>query len=531
MLPHLCGVVLPRSDEPAPTVPVTRLEADITRIVLSGDDRVEIRGRRVEAFRETATFVQGGRSLRGWHLPVPIPGRPLQGVVVSSGHAVSTFALQLDEGDSEGARSSVEHEPVLRDFIMAALAVIENAAQEGEPQSGRGFSSRILTAHRLAELLLHERGEADAPPKSLIVRHVEDDRLPDLAAPLARHPRRVLQTIRAQTPLARVSELDPACLRALVRAPGRTVAEKAGARQTILAVARTDTVDTLENRVLRDFLERSAAEAARYGRVHARFDDSRRWRQVQAWGRAARAEAAALLGAGVRSLPAALTPNYVLTNDARYRRIWAAWQELLKREQAEDEAWLWQRRLWADLTRLFALSALVWSRSLRELALAPIGIAPEQQRGRWTMPVGHLGAFVLPRTGGRSLVLQLRDVEADERVPALARRLGTAFWLSVGTADGVELGSVAGWAAHAARVNEPGIDADIAAAEDAIAATGVPGLRGMVLRSLPGGQSIASERRGRCAVAISVPLGPDGLPHALTLISDRLLDLVVEIAP
>jgi hypothetical protein len=527
----LRGLVLPGSVEAAPLVALTRLAADVARIVLPESDRIDLRGRRIEAFREPATFVQAGRRLRGWQLPVLVARQPLQGAIVSCSGAAAAIALQLDEDDAEAAQLTAAYEPVLRDFIIAALAVVEGAAQKGEPQAPGGFCNRVLTAGQLAELLLQEHGEANTPPKSLIVRHVEDDRLPDLAAPLARHPRRVLQRIRAQTPLARVTELDPACLRALVRAPGRTVAEKAGTRQTILAVARTDTVDTLENRVLRDFLERSAAEAARYGRVHARFDRSRRWRQVQAWGRAARAEAAALSEAGVRTLPPAVTPNYVLSNDARYRRIWAGWQELLKREQAEDEAWRWQRRLWADLARMFALSALIWSPPLRHLALAPIGIAPEQQRGRWTVPVGHLGAFVLPRGSGRSLILQLRDVEADEAAPALAHRLGTTFWVSITTTDGVERGAVAGWAAHAARAEQPGLDADVAAAEAAIDAADARGLRGMVLRSLPLGQAVASEARGPRSAAVAVPLGPDALAHALTRMSDLLLDLVSEIAP
>lgn len=529
MSSHLQGL-LAKPDEASPSPDAACLAAGVARIVLPEDDRVELRGRRVEAFREGTTFVQAGRCLRGWQLPVPAPGEPILGMVIGGHGSGAAAALRLDHGTEENAQRDLAYVPVLRDFILAALAIFEDAAEECELQTAGGSSNRLLTARRLAELLLHERGEADVPPKSLIVRHVEDDRLPDVAAPLARHPRRVLQRVRAQTPLARVSELDPPCLRALVRVPGRTVAEKAGARQSILAVSRTDSVDTLENRVLRDFLERSAAEAARYSRVHSRFERSRRWQQVQAWGRAARQEAAALSEAGVKALAAAVTPNYVLTNDARYRRIWAGWQELLKREQAEDEAWMWQRRLWADLGRLFALSALVWSPRLRELALAPIGIAPEQHRGRWTMPVGHLGAFVLPRAGGRSVILQLRDVEKDEGAPMLARRLGATFWLSVGTADGVELGAIAGWAAHAASSDQPGLDADLAAAEAAITATGVRELRGIVLRSRPGQQAAAEEQRSPRSVALAVPLDPHGLPQALSLMSDRLPDLVTEIA-
>ena len=73
---------------------------------------------------------------------------------------------------------------------------------------------------------------------------------------ICERPRQLLRRERSMTDLGRVDQLDDACLRWLVRQPGRTILDKAGTRQRILAVQRTSSYDTTENRVVRDFLER-----------------------------------------------------------------------------------------------------------------------------------------------------------------------------------------------------------------------------------------------------------------------------------
>src|SRR6266496_6404390 len=67
-------------------------------------------------------------------------------------------------------------------------------------------------------------------------------------------PRRMLVRQREAVSVGRVQELDAICLRDLIRRPGRTVLEKAGARQEIMAITRRESVDTAENRVIRDFI-------------------------------------------------------------------------------------------------------------------------------------------------------------------------------------------------------------------------------------------------------------------------------------
>jgi hypothetical protein len=81
----------------------------------------------------------------------------------------------------------------------------------------------------------------------------------------------------------------------------------------------------------------------------------------------------------------------VLTSDQRYRRIWNAYQALLRRQDDVDEAWTWQGRLWADLVTMAVLTAP--SDTTETLALAPLYLRREQDRGRWLSVHSCAGVF------------------------------------------------------------------------------------------------------------------------------------------
>ena len=94
----------------------------------------------------------------------------------------------------------------------------------------------------------------------------------------------------------------------------------------------------------------------------------------------------------MRGLSGLAKPNYVLTSDQRYRRIWDAYQALLRRQNDVDEAWTWQGRLWGDLVTMAVLTALL-DDSNEALALAPLYLRREQDRGRWLEVQGCVGVF------------------------------------------------------------------------------------------------------------------------------------------
>ena len=64
---------------------------------------------------------------------------------------------------------------------------------------------------------------------------------------LERRIRRVLRRHRELTPLDRVQEMDRASMVWLSRQPGRSIAERAGASQRILATGRRENFDTLDH--------------------------------------------------------------------------------------------------------------------------------------------------------------------------------------------------------------------------------------------------------------------------------------------
>ncbi|WP_295578100.1 DUF2357 domain-containing protein [uncultured Lamprocystis sp.] len=245
---------------------------------------------------------------------------------------------------------------------------------------------------QVAVALAAERDVAE-PRMALIVRHARD--LRRLVEELGQHPRRVLTRNRRLQAVHRIQEMDSACLAWYVRQPGRTPIEKAGSRQALLAVVREETVDTPENRVLKDFIHRSVQATEIYLTANRNLSDSTRYGEVSRYGRGCAALLHLPAFATVHGLAGPAKPNFVLTSDQRYRRIWDAYQALLRRQDDVDEAWTWQGRLWADLVTMAVLTALL-DAAEETLALAPLYLHREQDRGRWLAVHSCAGVFATP---------------------------------------------------------------------------------------------------------------------------------------
>ena len=162
-----------------------------------------------------------------------------------------------------------------------------------------------------------KRAEDEAEPKMAEIVRQARGMLPALRD-LEKRIRRVLRRHRELTPLDRVQEMDRASMVWLSRQPGRSIAERAGSSQRILATVRRENFDTLENRVLHAYTRLAADVAREWSREHPRAENSVRYKQVEAFRKACRVLSRTLSDLDVMIAPAGVQPNYVLMQDRSY---------------------------------------------------------------------------------------------------------------------------------------------------------------------------------------------------------------------
>ncbi|WP_315813852.1 DUF2357 domain-containing protein [Bradyrhizobium sp. SZCCHNR2028] len=358
-------------------------------------DRVEVDGKR-DTTEPIVGFDAGDPTRRLSLLPFPL--RNVPGVTITS----QGRSIRLRRpGNPERLPTNVEPQ----------------TEQEHEAHRLMLRAESVWTRVRDVELLLGDPGQLwqelgrrwkkvddDTPPRMDVIadhafvlwRTVEE---------LARSPRRILRRTHRQIPLARVQELDRRAMTWLVRQPGETLAERAGDQQRVLAVAREDSFDTLENRVLRSYCELASHAARDYLELYAAKRQTSRARKVDAFGKASRRLARYLADHGVRTADPGVTPNFVLQHNINYHRIWNAWHELLRRDRILDQLWRWQARSWEEFCALAVVVALIDIPGARVVAAAPIEFRDEQLRGCWVEHDNPLVTIFLPQ---QKLVVEVR---------------------------------------------------------------------------------------------------------------------------
>jgi hypothetical protein len=327
---------------------------------------------------------------------------------------------------------------------------------------------------------------------------------------LDRAPRRILRRTHQHIPVSRVQELDRRAMTWLVRQPGETLAERAGDRQRILAVAREENFDTLENRVLRAY----AALGQQVAREYLERNRVKRWtrraRKVDEFGRRCRRLSRDLAAKGVRVAEPGVTPNFVLQQNVKYHRVWNAWIELLAHNQVRDDLWRWQARSWEEFCGLAVTVALIKVPGARLVASAPLTFLHEQNRGSWVQHDNPLAVIHLPE--------QAIVVEVRYRMSSPARALsdfGAPIWLRVGRVGDLQgfLSSVAVWPIWDAQCGlVDGEAAEVAAVVRLGRSAGI--VAGLVLRPADDGAGFAMAAE---ADALTATLGTQG-----TELSDSL---------
>ncbi len=242
--------------------------------------------------------------------------------------------------------------------------------------SGRGPRDRVLRrAARVLELApgafstepsaraAYERLEAiwnDAaherfdPLGDLLKRHAR--KLRSILDDLCSRPRAVLRTEHRMVKLQDARRIDAKTLRWLSAQPGRSTAERAGARQRVKAPKRYETIATLENQVLRAFASLTVREAN--GWLAGRKGEESDVKSIEAHQLRARRIEAALKARNVPEATPPVIPNFPLRFDQRYREIWRAWQELRAMNRAKELEWMWQDRTFMELLGLRAAMKL-----------------------------------------------------------------------------------------------------------------------------------------------------------------------------
>ncbi len=162
------------------------------------------------------------------------------------------------------------------------------------------------------------------------------------AESLLRDMRKVLTREREKVPLGNVQQMDAQCLRWLIRQPGRDHIEKAGPQQRIQAIVRKESYNTLENRVLKDFMQRVQYLADLYLRRNHRFNQERAVRDVVRLKRISIAFLQLPVMESVADLQGLPMPNYVLRQDRRYSKIWKQYCRVIR--WADVSLRLWERR-------------------------------------------------------------------------------------------------------------------------------------------------------------------------------------------
>jgi hypothetical protein len=262
------------------------------------------------------------------------------------------------------------------------------------------------------------------PEMDIIVKQARE--LLGVLENLDRSPRRILRRTPEMIRLSRVQEIDRRGMIWLVRQPGDTVAERAGSRQRVYAIARTENFNTLENRVLRSYAQLAAMISREYVGKHPGAARSGRVVTVDKFGKRCRQLEADLAVLGVGEAKADATPNFVLQDNPNYRRVWDAWRILLNREHIVDELWRWQARSWEEFCALALVVALQSIPSARVIATSPLEFRDEQQQGCWLRHVNPMAVFFLPE--------QDVTVEVQYGPPTgrILHMFGAPIWLRFG---------------------------------------------------------------------------------------------------
>ena len=297
-------------------------------------------------------------------------------------------------------------------FIWLSGYLYRHREDSGSPLAERKLSEACAAFRE------YLGSQKDFAPESLIVEIARN--APEAISSIVAGPHMVLMREHTEVPLDKIQEMDTFSLVALARRPGRTVAMKAGPKQRLTALTLRETADTVENRVVMDFILRSARSARQYvdemcarcpRKEACKLHDpvvekdcpSERVKIVASYSR----HCAAWLRNGTFAEVARLKeprtrPNCVLQQNIRYVKVWKYYLKLLSLEDVEEDVWRWRRAAWSDMAKMLFL--MVWEERLKpraklQTSRRPFMIRSANRNGRWLVPTPFEDSLVFGERG------------------------------------------------------------------------------------------------------------------------------------
>jgi len=352
-----------------------------------------------------------GYSVYEIHGPA-IRGELAQAVTLSDGNS-SQITLSIQQGEDIGSNVSlISHFEPFFDQIMDAMLLLVREGLKNDQYK--------LATHYWPELIeiLADNNQDDPAKYALVVDLARPKFLIESLKRISDHPKRVLRRIHDQERVQKVREIDTKCLTDLAKRPGAVLAEKAGPKQRILAIRRTESIDTLENRVTRHCCELITRVAQRYLNEHVNISlhESKRLTSVQKLQRnSIQIPHKDSFRRVRRLLEPCRQPNYTLLQNADYFRVWNAYVELVRNEDLRNNLWKWNRRLWADYMKLY-LSTITYAfmQTLGEDTMRLMGnktVLAERRHssGIWLLEDSLPGPFIVEPDSKQPLSLYLLE--------------------------------------------------------------------------------------------------------------------------
>ena len=294
--------------------------------------------------------------------------------------------------------------------------------------------NRLREAWRNAE-------EQDEPRISEIV--IQASRMGPFLKDLEKKLRRMLRREREKIPLDRVREMDRASMRWLSKQPGRTLAQRAGSDQRILAIVRNENFNTLENRVLRAYLRLAEIEAIEWLAEHRRANETKRYKSVEKLKKVVKVFSSELIRLGVGISDANITANYVLAQDKNYKEVYQSWLRLLRKRNDLDDLWSWQAEIWTDFCALAITLSLNELDEAELITQSPIVWRLTPDHGRWFDQHQPLAIYWLRDTK------RVVEVYVRPKENWLTAKTRSAILLRISELDGeTEPRNLVVWTAH-----------------------------------------------------------------------------------
>jgi len=369
------------------------------RAVASLNDRLHLKGCRGTLPSASFPYEQDGKELQSYYLPTysKVCDRErddfaIQLVINEKKYSIlqcgAVGRFQNDESPT-GISKQVTN------WINWLIHSFQNLTHLDDKQAVEDSFNSLTRREWTSVVKQFLQSGAEEALMSLIVKLASDRKLKGVLQSISDNPRKILNRIRENLPLNRIQQLDAACIRDYARRPGLDAAEKAGPRQRLLALNRIEDTNTLENQVTAWVMEELGIKSRTYISESKGHENSPRVRDVRRLVYNAANWRECELFQPVRSggLNHPIMPNYPLQLDRRYHCVYEAYQELLQDRKVHDDAWAWQRSLWACLAKTILYARLTDLYSERFSSF--LTIRNECDRGNWLESPVAPGPFTI----------------------------------------------------------------------------------------------------------------------------------------